>query len=35
MSDFIIEGTVLKKYTGEGDVVVIPEGITKIEKYKE
>ena len=33
MSDFIIEGTLLKKYIGEGGAVVIPEGITKIAKY--
>ena len=30
MSDFVIENGVLKKYTGEGGDVVIPEGVTAI-----
>ena len=30
MSDFVIENGVLKKYTGEGGDVVIPEGVKEI-----
>ena len=30
MSDFIIENGILKKYTGAGGDVVIPEGVTEI-----
>ncbi|MBU5480124.1 leucine-rich repeat protein [Blautia sp. MSJ-19] len=32
-NSFTIEGTVLKKYTGTGGNVTIPEGITEIESY--
>ncbi len=31
MSDFVIENGVLKKYTGNGGDVVIPDGVTEIE----
>lgn len=33
MSDFVIENGVLKKYTGPGGDVVIPDGVTKIATY--
>ena len=32
-SDFVMEGDVLKKYVGEEPVVVVPDGVTKIEKF--
>ena len=32
LSDFIIKNGVLKKYTGPGGDVVIPEGVTSIGK---
>ena len=28
MSDFVIENGILKKYTGSGSGVVIPDGVT-------
>ncbi len=31
--DFIIENGVLKKYTGEDSIVVIPEGVTSIGEF--
>ena len=31
-SDFVIENGVLKKYKGPGGNVVIPEGVTSIER---
>jgi hypothetical protein len=30
LKDFIIENGVLKKYTGEGGDVIIPDGVSKL-----
>ena len=32
-SDFVIENGVLKKYTGDDEIVVIPDGVTQIGSY--
>ena len=33
MSDFVIENGVLKQYVGPGGDVVIPEGVTRIDRW--
>ena len=35
MKDFVIEDGVLKKYLGEGGDVVIPDGVTKINRNED
>jgi hypothetical protein len=34
MSDFEMQGSVLRKYHGEGGEVVIPDGVTEIHAHR-